>query len=185
MIINKIGCYEISKVIENGVEVFLVDNGKYIYSKRFKKFSLNKKHKIVKFKSLDDANDFANKKLKTFIKKKTTKINKLPKSLYLVLLKEKKTGITFVKVGFTSKKFINRRFSTEHGYEDYELVKVLRKIESPKTVLLEEEIKKELNSNNIKKYRPILESFSGYSECFDILNLKIIEAIFDKKVKLI
>jgi hypothetical protein len=30
----------------------------------------------------------------------------------------------------------------------------------------------------------ILESFSGYSECFDIENLEIIKSIFDGKVNL-
>ena len=102
----------------------------------------------------------------------------------MVLLKEKKTNIIFVKVGFTSKRFIIRRFSKEHGYEDYELIEVLRKIDSDKSEQLEEEIKKELKNKSIKKYRPILESFSGYSECFDISNLEVIKKIFDNRVNL-
>jgi hypothetical protein len=184
MIIEKIGCYEISKIIEKGEDVYIVDNGKYLFSKRTNKFRINKKHKIVKFKTFIEAKEYCKKKVKVFIKKKNNRIKKLPKSLYLVLLKEKKTKITFVKVGFTSKKFIIRRFSKEHGYEDYELLEVLRRVESPKSEQLEDDIKKELKSRNIKKYRPILESFSGYSECFDIENLEIIKSIFDGKVNL-
>lgn len=184
MIIEKIGCYEISKKVENGIEKYLVDNGKYIFSKKTHKFRLNKKHKIIKFNSIEEAKEYANKKVKSFIKKKNNKIKKLPKSLYLVLLKEKKTNIIFVKVGFTSKRFIIRRFSKEHGYEDYELIEVLRKIDSDKSEQLEEEIKKELKNKSIKKYRPILESFSGYSECFDISNLEVIKKIFDNRVNL-
>jgi hypothetical protein len=184
MIIEKIGCYEISKIIEKGIDVYIVDNGKYIFSKRTNKFRINKKHKIVKFNTFIEAKEYCKKKVKVFIKKKNNRIKKLPKSLYLVLLKEKKTKITFVKVGFTSKKFIIRRFSKEHGYEDYELLEVLRRVESPKSEQLEDEIKKELKNRNIKKYRPILESFSGYSECFDIENLEIIKSIFDGKVNL-
>jgi hypothetical protein len=184
MIIEKVGCYEISKIIEKGEDVYIVDNGKYIFSKRTNKFSINKKHKIIKFNTFIEAKEYAKKKVKVFINKKNNKIKKLPKSLYLVLLKEKKTKITFVKVGFTSKKFIIRRFSKEHGYEDYELLEVLRRVESPNSEQLEDEIKKELKNRNIKKYRPILESFSGYSECFDIENLEIIKSIFDGKVNL-
>ena len=184
MIIEKIGCYEISNIIEKGVEIYIVDNGKYIFSKRTNKFSINKKHKIIKFNNFIEAKEYAKKKVKVFIKKKNNRIKKLPKSLYLVLLKEKKTKIIFVKVGFTSKKFIIRRFSKVHGYEDYELLEVLRRVESPKSEQLEDDIKKELKNRNIKKYRPILESFSGYSECFDIENLEIIKSIFDGKVNL-
>lgn len=182
MIIEKIGCYEILLISEKGKEFYYVDSGKYVFLKRFNKFILNKKRIYKKFDTLSEAKEFAKKKVKGFVKRKTKRIAKLPKSLYLVLLKEKKTKITFVKVGFTSKKFIISRFSKEHGYEDYELVKVIRRIESPNTELMEENIKNELKKRMINKYRPILESFSGYSECFDIVNLELIIKIFDEEV---
>jgi wobble nucleotide-excising tRNase len=45
---------------------------------------------------------------------------------------------------------------------------------------LESDIKDKLNKKrSVKKYRPILESFSGYSECFDYSGLDDIINIFD------
>ena len=93
MVIEKIGCYEI--ILENikGKETYIVDSGKYVFLKRFNKFILNKKRIYKKFESLSEAKEFAKKKVKGFVKRKAKKIAKLPKSLYLVLLKEKKTKI--------------------------------------------------------------------------------------------
>ena len=45
-------------------------------------------------------------------------------------------------------------------------------------------LKDKLNKKrSVKKYRPILESFSGYSECFNILGLDDIIKIFDESTK--
>ena len=66
--------------------------------------------------------------------KKKKKLDKLPKSLYLVLLKEEKSGNIFVKVGITSKKYIMRRFSKKYGYEGYTLEKILRRIDTPRVL---------------------------------------------------
>ena len=115
---------------------------------------------------------------------KKKKIDKLPKSLYLVLIKEESTNKTFVKVGITSKRFIMRRFSKAYGYEGYIVETILRRIDTPDAEKLESDIKEKLNKKrSIKKYRPILESFSGYSECFDYLCLDEILIIFDEMTK--
>ena len=99
------------------------------------------------------------------------------------LIKEESTEKTFVKVGITSKRFIMRRFSKAHGYEGYIVETILRRIETPNAEDLESEIKEKLNKKrSVKKYRPILESFSGYSECFDYLCLNEIVKIFDDLV---
>jgi DNA-binding Lrp family transcriptional regulator len=88
-----------------------------------------------------------------------------------------------VKVGITSKKFIMRRFSKAYGYEGYVVDSILRRIDTPDAEKLEEEIKDKLNKKrSVKKYRPLLESFSGYSECFNILGLDEIINVFDKCV---
>ena len=114
-------------------------------------------------------------------KEKNKKISKLPKSLYLVLIKEESTNKTFVKVGITSKRFIMRRFSKAYGYDGYVVETILRRIDTPEAEKLESEIKEKLNKKrSVKKYRPVLESFSGYSECFDYLNLDDIIKIFDE-----
>jgi hypothetical protein len=56
----------------------------------------------------------------------------------------------------------------------------LRRIDTPDAERLEDEIKDKLNKKrSVKKYRPILESFSGYSECFDYKGLDDIIKIFD------
>jgi hypothetical protein len=99
----------------------------------------------------------------------------------LVLIKEESTNKTFVKVGITSKRFIMRRFSKAHGYEGYVVETILRRIDTPNAEKLESDIKEKLNKKrSVKKYRPVLESFSGYSECFDYLNLDDIIKIFDE-----
>jgi len=98
----------------------------------------------------------------------------------LVLIKEESSGKTFVKVGITSKRFIMRRFSKAYGYDGYVLESILRRIDTPEAERLESEIKEKLNKKrSVKKYRPLLESFSGYSECFDYNGLNDIIKIFD------
>jgi hypothetical protein len=60
---------------------------------------------------------------------------------------------------------------------------ILRRIDTPYAEKLESEIKDKLNKKrSVKKYRPILESFSGYSECYDILSMENIIEIFDNSV---
>ena len=74
-----------------------------------------------------------------------------------------------------------RRFSKAHGYEGYVVETILRRIDTPNAEKLESDIKEKLNKKrSVKKYRPVLESFSGYSECFDYLNLDDIIKIFDE-----
>jgi hypothetical protein len=77
-----------------------------------------------------------------------------------------------------------RRFSKAYGYEGYVVETILRRIESPYAEKLESDIKDKLNKKkSVKKYRPLMESFSGYSECFDYLCLDDIIKIFDDIVK--
>jgi DNA-binding Lrp family transcriptional regulator len=135
---------------------------------------------VKEFKSLEKAKDYVNSKLAKKTQDKKKKIAKLPKSLYLVLIKEESSGKTFVKVGITSKRFIMRRFSKAYGYDGYVVESILRRIDTPDAEKLESEIKDKLNKKrSVKKYRPLLESFSGYSECFDLLSLEEIVKIFD------
>ena len=76
-----------------------------------------------------------------------------------------------------------RRFSKAHGYEGYVVESILRRIDSSDAESLEQEIKDKLNKKrSVKKYRPILESFSGYSECYNILSKEDIITIFDNCV---
>jgi hypothetical protein len=77
-----------------------------------------------------------------------------------------------------------RRFSKAYGYDGYVVETILRRIDTQKAEELESEIKEKLNKKrSVKKYRPILESFSGYSECFDYLCLEEIVKIFDELTK--
>jgi hypothetical protein len=77
-----------------------------------------------------------------------------------------------------------RRFSKAYGYDGYTLESILRRIDTPEAERLETEIKEKLNKKrSVKKYRPVLESFSGYSECFNYLCLDDIIEIFDKATK--
>jgi DNA-binding Lrp family transcriptional regulator len=77
-----------------------------------------------------------------------------------------------------------RRFSKAYGYEGYIVETILRRIDTPDAEKLEEQIKEKLNKKrSVKKYRPILESFSGYSECFDFMCLEDIVKIFDDLTK--
>jgi hypothetical protein len=179
-ILTKVGYYSIYEEKTNKVTKYFADSGKTLTVGRFKKIIINPYRDLKSFDNIDDAIKYAKSKIAQSKTKKEKKISKLPKSLYLVLIKEEETGKTFVKVGITSKKFIMRRFSKTHGYEGYMLETILRRIDTPDAEMLEEKIKEVLNKKrSIKKYRPILESFSGYSECYDNTNLDEIIKIFD------
>lgn len=182
--IKTVGYYDINQ-IKDGLSIsYEVDSGKYIYLERFKKYILNKNRNVKSFKTIEKAETYVLGKLKKHKETKEKKINKLPKSLYLVLIKEESTGKTFVKVGITSKRFIMRRFSKAYGYEGYTLESILRRIDTPHAEKLESEIKEKLNKKrSVKKYRPILENFSGYSECFNYNCLDDIIKIFDELSK--
>jgi hypothetical protein len=181
--ICKMGYYSISsKKTKTGV-IYEVDSGKTIYIKNLKKYIINPYRDIKEFKSLESAKDYVSKKLFNKSVQKSKQLENIPKSLYLVLLKEESTNITFVKVGITSKRFLIRRFSKNYGYKGYTIESILRRIDTPDAETLEQEIKEKLNKKrSVKKYRPILESFSGYSECFDFLCLNDIVKIFDSVV---
>jgi hypothetical protein len=182
--ILKIGYYSIYEILTTRGRKYKVDSGKTIYLQRFKKYIINPYRDEKEFATLDKAKEYIKKKLSKKTKEKNKKIDKLPKSLYLVLIKEESTNKLFVKVGFTSKRFIMRRFSKAHGYEGYVVDTILRRIDTPNAEKLESEIKEKLNKKrSVKKYRPILESFSGYSECFDFLCLEEIVKIFDQVTK--
>lgn len=159
----------------------MVDSGKTIYIPNLRKTIVNPYRDVKEFSTEKQAKDYVKKKLESHSKKKEKKLAKLPKSLYLVLIKEEKTNKTFVKVGITSKRFIMRRFSKIYGYEGYVVESILRRIDTPDAEKLESEIKDKLNKKrSVKKYRPILESFSGYSECYNYDSLNDIIEIFDK-----
>lgn len=179
-LIFKIGYYSVlEKKTTKGVK-YVADSGKTIYVENLKKYVINRNRDVKEFTSLDKLKEYVQKKLNKKTKEKEKKLSKIPKSLYLVLIKEESTGKTFVKVGITSKRFIMRRFSKVYGYEGYSLETILRRIDTPDAERLEQEIKDKLNKKrSVKKYRPILESFSGYSECFDILSKDEIIKIFD------
>ena len=179
----KVGYYSVNEVKSRNSIKYEVDNVKTIYIDRLKKYIINPYRDIKEFKSINEAKEYVGKVLSKKNKVKEDKIKKLPKSLYLVLIKEEVSGRTFVKVGITSKRFIMRRFSKAYGYEGYVVESILRRIDTPDAEILEEEIKEKLNKKrSVKKYRPILESFSGYSECFDNSCLKDVVEIFDKCV---
>lgn len=180
----KIGFYSFYEKIKSNKTIIVVDSGKLIYSEKFKKYFPNKYRDIKEFNEIDDAKNYVLKKLSKHKKNKEDIIKKLPKSLYLIVMKEEKTGNIFVKVGITSKKFIFRRFSKEYGYDGYNLQTILRRIDTPEAEKLEEKIKDKLKKNmGVKKFRPILENFNGYSECFSYDSLNDIVKIFDSLTK--
>lgn len=182
--VTKLGYYDIHKIIKNGVEKYEVDSGQNIFIKRLKKYINNPYRDKKLFSTLNKAKEYIISKLGQNNDRKKSIIDNLPKSLYLVLIKEQETNKTFVKVGITSKKFLMRRFSKTYGYKGYVIESILRRIDSPNAEILEEQIKEKLNKKkSVKKYRPILESFSGYSECYDILSLNDIIIIFDSLTK--
>ena len=182
-LLYKIGYYSVyeEKTLK-GVK-YVADSGKTIYIDRLKKYIINPNRDVKEFKTVEKLREYVQSKLNKKSKEKEKKLSKIPKSLYLVLIKEESTGKTFVKVGITSKRFIMRRFSKAYGYEGYILESILRRIDTPDAEKLEDEIKEKLNKKrSVKKYRPILESFSGYSECFDLLSINDIITIFDNSV---
>lgn len=182
--IAKVGFFSIYEKKSGTSKKYVVDSGKIIYSARFKKYVPNPYRVVKEFSTLKEAKDFASKKIKKHTETKKKKLKELPKSLYLILMKEESTGITFVKVGITSKKFILRRFSKEYGYEGYQLDTILRRIDTEKAEELEQLIKDKLSKKRgVKKYRPLMESFSGYSECFSFDSINVIMEIFDSLTK--
>lgn len=163
---------------------YLVDSGKTIRIERFNKTVINPYRIQKKFKTLTSAKKFAKAKITKSTEEKKKKTEKLPKSLYLVLLKEESTNKFIVKVGITSKRYIYRRFSKDYGYVGYTLDTILRRIDTRFAEKLESEIKDTLNKKGtIKKYRPLMENFSGYTECYDYECLKEILNIFDSLTK--
>ncbi len=177
----KIGYYSIfEKKTSKGI-VYVADSGKTIYIQNLKKYVINQNRDIKESKSIETLKKYVQSKLDKKSKEKEKKLSKIPKSLYLVLIKEESTGKTFVKVGITSKRFIMRRFSKSYGYDGYTLESILRRIDTPDAERLETEIKEKLNKKrSVKKYRPLLESFSGYSECFSYDSITDIIKIFDQ-----
>jgi hypothetical protein len=182
--ILKMGFYSFYEKKSTTGKKYVVDSGKLIYSKRFKKYSSNPYRDVKEFTNMEDAKKYVLKKLSKHTETKKKKLKDLPKSLYLILMKEESSGKTFVKVGITSKKFIMRRFSKDYGYTGYQLETILRRIDTVDAEKLEEKIKDTLSKKiGVKKYKPLLESFSGYSECFSYDSLEEIVKVFDKLTK--
>jgi DNA-binding Lrp family transcriptional regulator len=180
----KVGFYSVYERIIHNRKVYVVDNGKIIYSNRFKKYFPNPNRDVKEFNNLDDAKKYAQGKIKKHAIDKKKKLEKLPKSIYLIVMKEETTGKVFVKVGITSKRFILRRFSKDYGYEGYTLETILRRIDTKDAEKLEEVIKDKLNKKRgVKKFKPLLENFSGYSECYSHDSLNEIITIFDTITK--
>lgn len=180
----KKGYYEIYEVTVRGKTKYRVDSGKVIFIARYKKYISNPYRDLKEFTTLEKAKDYVGKKLKVSSKKKKTKLSTLPKSLYFILIKEVKTGVIFVKIGITSKKFIMRRFSNAHGYEGYVVETILRRIDTPNAEKIEKDIHETLKKKrSVKNYRPKLKTFGGYSECYDFKCFKQITEVFDLKTK--
>ena len=180
----KIGFYSFYEKIKSNKIIIVVDSGKIIYSEKYKKYFPNKYRDVKEFSKIEDAKSYVLKKLSKHKKNKESIIKNLPKSLYLIVMKEERTGDTFIKVGITSKKFIFRRFSKEYGYEGYKLETILRRIDTPDAEKLEEKIKDKIKKNmGVKKFRPIIENFYGYSECFSYDSLNHVVNIFDSLTK--
>lgn len=183
-LIKKIGYYTLYEVKSKGVISYKVDSGKTLYVAKFNKIIPNPYRDVKKFKTLKGAETYINKKLKKGRNTKKKKLDSLPKSLYFILMKEKKTDTTFIKIGITSKKFILRRFSKQYGYDGYTLETILRRIDTPKAEEVEKEIHKKLKSKrSVKKFRPLLESFGGYSECYDGGSFDEVAKVFDDCTK--
>lgn len=183
-LITKVGYYSIFESNNGKTTKFVVDSGKTIHLKKYHKIIANPNRDLKEFNTLSESKKYVKSKLLRKTKEREKKLSKVPKSLYLVILKEESTGKSFVKVGITSKRFIMRRFSKIYGYEGYALETILRRIDTDNAEKLEDDIKKTLNKKrSIKKYRPVLESFSGYSECYDYLCLNEIVSTFDELTK--
>lgn len=180
-ILYKIGYYTFYEIKANLKTTYRVDSGKTIYIEKYKKQVPNPYRDVKDFNTITKAKEYVSKKL---LLKREEKNKKQRKSVYLILLKEESSGKTFVKVGFTTQKFIINRFSKFYGYGGYVVESILRRVDTPDAEKLEKEIKEELNKKrSIKKYRPLLETFSGYSECYDLLCLSDIINVFDGVVK--
>ena len=177
----KKGYYTFYEITDKTVKTYRVDSGKTIFIARQHKYIMNPYRDQKDFKSLELAESYVKKKLKRKTVERQKKIEVIPKSLYLVLIREELSGRIFVKVGITAKRFIMRRFSKVYGYDGYIVESILRRIDTPDAADLEKEIKDKLSQNkSVKKYRPLLESFSGYSECFDYGGLDNFIQIFDE-----
>jgi len=177
---SKRGYYTIYEKKRGTVISYKVDNGKTLFVARFNKTIPNPYRDVKEFKTLSGAQRYIDRKLKKSKNIKKKKLDKLPKSLYFILMKEKKTGITFIKIGITTKKFIMRRFSKRHGYDGYTVESVLRRIDTPKAEEIEKKIHSKLKSTKgVKKYKPLLESFGGYSECYDGKSFDKVSKVFD------
>jgi hypothetical protein len=182
--ILKIGFYSIYEKTTNNSKKYVVDNGKLIYSSRYKKYFPNPNRDVKEFNTIEDAKKYASKKVEVYSKIKKKKLETVPKSLYLIIMKEEKSGKSFVKVGITSKRFILRRFSKSYGYEGYQIETILRRIDTKDAEKLESAIKEKLKKKRgVKKFKPLLENFSGYSECFSYESLNDIILIFDNLTK--
>ena len=180
----KIGYYTIYTVKTKTKTFYRVDSGKMIYIPNLRRYVPNQNRDIQEFISIDKAKSYVKIKMDENKNKKELKLSKIPKSLYLILIKEESVDKLFVKVGITSKRFIVRRFSKMYGYEGYIVDTILRKIDTPNAEKLESEIKNMLNKKkSVRKYRPLLESFSGYSECYEYSCLNDIIEIFDNLTK--
>lgn len=183
-ILEKRGYYTIYEKKINDISTYRVDNGKTLFVARFNKVIPNPYRDIKEFKTLQSAKNYIDRKLKKGRSIKKKKLDELPKSLYFILMKEKKTGITFIKIGITSKKFILKRFSKEYGYEGYTLESILRRIDTPKAAEIEKKIHEALKKKRgVKKFRPLLESFGGYSECYDGNSFDDVAKVFDDLTK--
>lgn len=180
-LLKNIGYYSLYEIKTNNKIIYEIDNGKILYSKKFKKYIPNPYREVKQFDNINLAKTYIEKKIKNIQKiKKQIKA----KTLYLVLIRELVSNLLFIKVGVTSKKFIIKRFSKIYGYDGYVVETILRRIDTPNAEELEETIKTKIkNKRKIKKYRPLLESFSGYSECFDINYLEDIIEIFDNNTR--
>jgi len=183
-VILKKGFYTIYEIKKRGSVTYKVDSGKLLFVARFKKYIPNPYRDVKEFKTIESATNYVSKKLMVGKQRKKKVISKLPKSLYFILMKEQKTGITFVKIGITSKKFILRRFSKYHGYEGYVIESILRRIDTPDAEKVEKKIHKTLKKKkSVKSYRPVLKTFGGYSECYDFKCFSEIAKVFDDCTK--
>ena len=179
-ILLKRGYYTIYEKKDTTSTTYKVDSGKTLFVARFNKIIPNPYRDVKEFKSLESAKKYVDRKLKKGREVKKKKIEGLPKSLYFILMKEKKTGITFIKIGITSKRFILRRFSKQYGYDGYTLESILRRIDTPEAESIEKKIHEKLKTKkNVKKFRPLLESFGGYSECYDGSSFDEVAKVFD------
>lgn len=182
-LIQKVGYVSIYEIKGKTTTKYKIDSGKTITIRRLNKTVINKNRVLKEYKTKDGAIKAAKRLVAASSLKRKRKLDKVTKSLYLVLIKEEKSKKTFVKVGITAKKYMSRRFSKEYGYEGYVVETVLRKIKSKNAAKMEKNIKVILNKKrSVHRYRPLLESFSGHTECFNYDGLQDIIKIFDAEV---